>query len=44
MMELLRAFSGFTKPGAKGTCPAFGHVIAQALPREQHPRLLCAEG
>jgi Predicted nucleotide-binding protein containing TIR-like domain len=44
MMKLLRAFSGFTKRGAKGTCPAFGHVIAQALPREQHPRLLFAEG
>jgi hypothetical protein len=44
MMKLLRAFSGFTKPGAKGTCPAFGHVVAQALPREQHPRLLFAEG
>jgi Predicted nucleotide-binding protein containing TIR-like domain len=43
MMELLRAFSGFTKPGAKGTCPAFDQVVAQALPREQHPRLLFAE-
>jgi hypothetical protein len=44
MMELLRAFSGFTRPGAKVALPALGHVIAQALPREQHPRLLFAEG
>jgi Predicted nucleotide-binding protein containing TIR-like domain len=44
MMELLRAFSGFTKPSVKGALPALGHVIAQALPREQHPRLLFAEG
>jgi hypothetical protein len=35
MMELLRAFSGFTRPGAKAALPAFGHVIAQALPREK---------
>ena len=32
MMELLRAFSGFTQPGAKAPLPALGHVIAQALP------------
>jgi hypothetical protein len=32
MMELLRAFSGFTKPCAKVALPALGHVIAQALP------------
>jgi Predicted nucleotide-binding protein containing TIR-like domain len=38
MMELLRAFSGFTKPGAKGGLPALGHVIAQALPREKSAR------
>jgi hypothetical protein len=39
MMELLRAFSGFTKPGAKPALPAaFGHVIAQALPREKGAR------
>jgi Predicted nucleotide-binding protein containing TIR-like domain len=38
MMELLRAFSGFTKPGAKGALPALGPVIAQALPRERHAR------
>ncbi len=38
MMELLRAFSGFTKPGAKAALPAFGHVIAQALPREKGAR------
>jgi hypothetical protein len=43
-MELLRAFSGFTKPSAKGTWPTLSHVIAQARPREQHPRLLFAEG
>jgi predicted nucleotide-binding protein len=35
MMELLRAFGGFTKLGAKGALPALGHVIAQALPREK---------
>jgi hypothetical protein len=35
MMELLRAFSGFTRPGAKGALPALGPVIAQALPREK---------
>jgi Predicted nucleotide-binding protein containing TIR-like domain len=35
MMEVLRAFSGFTKPGAKGALPALGHVIARALPREK---------
>jgi hypothetical protein len=34
MMELLRAFSGFTRPSAKGALPALGPVIAQALPRE----------
>jgi predicted nucleotide-binding protein len=38
MMELLRAFSGFTRPGAKGALPAAGHVIAQALPREKGSR------
>jgi Predicted nucleotide-binding protein containing TIR-like domain len=38
MMELLRAFSGFTKPGAKATLPALGHVIAQTLPREKGVR------
>ena len=38
MMELLRAFSGFTKPGAKAALPALGHVIAQALPREKGVR------
>jgi hypothetical protein len=44
MMELLRAFSGFTKPGAKGALPELGHVIGQPPPREDHPRLLFAEG
>ena len=38
MMELLRAFSGFTKPGAKGALPALGPVIAQTLPREKDAR------
>ena len=38
MMELLRAFSGFAKPGAKGLLPALGHVIARALPREKDAR------
>jgi hypothetical protein len=38
MMDLLRAFSGFTKPGAKAALPALGHVIAQALPREKGVR------
>jgi Predicted nucleotide-binding protein containing TIR-like domain len=38
MMELLRAFSGFTKPGAKVALPALGHVIAQALPGEKGAR------
>ncbi len=38
MMELLRAFSGFTKPAAKAALPALGHVIAQALPREKGAR------
>jgi predicted nucleotide-binding protein with TIR-like domain len=38
MMELLRAFSGFTRPGAKGALPTLGPVIAQALPRERHAR------
>jgi hypothetical protein len=38
MMELLRAFSGFARPGAKGALPALGPVIAQALPRERHAR------
>jgi hypothetical protein len=44
MMELLRAFSGFTRPGAKGALPELGHVIGQPPPREDHPRLLFAEG
>ena len=35
MMELLRAFSGFGRPGATGALPALGHVIAQALPCEK---------
>jgi hypothetical protein len=34
-MELLRAFSGFTKPGAKAALPALDHVIAQTLPGEK---------
>jgi len=34
MMELLRAFSGFTRPSAKGALPALEPVIAQARPRE----------
>jgi hypothetical protein len=34
MMELLRAFSGFTGPAAKGALPPVGHVIAQAPPRD----------
>ena len=38
MMELLRAFSGFTKPGVKAASPTLGHVIAQALPREKGTR------
>jgi predicted nucleotide-binding protein len=38
MMELLRAFSGFTKSAAKAAIPALGHVIAQALPREKGTR------
>jgi Predicted nucleotide-binding protein containing TIR-like domain len=38
MMELLRAFSGFARPGAKAALPALGHVIAQALPREKGAR------
>ena len=38
MMELLRAFSGFTRPSAKGALPALGPVIAEALPRERHAR------
>jgi Predicted nucleotide-binding protein containing TIR-like domain len=38
MMELLRAFSGFTKPGAKAAFPALGHVIAQAPPGEMGAR------
>ena len=38
MMELLRAFSGFIRPGAKAALPALGHVIAQALPREKNAR------
>jgi hypothetical protein len=37
-MELLRAFSGFTRPSAKGVLPALAPVIAQALPRERHAR------
>jgi hypothetical protein len=44
MMELLRTFSGFTKPGAQGALPELGHVIGQPPPREDHPRLLFAEG
>jgi hypothetical protein len=39
MMELLRAFSGFTKPGAKAAWPGLDHMIAQAPSREQHPHL-----
>ena len=39
MMELLRVFSGFTKPGAKGALPTLGHVIAQAMPREKGARV-----
>ena len=38
MMELLRAFGDFTRPGAKGALSALGHVIAQALPREKGTR------
>jgi Predicted nucleotide-binding protein containing TIR-like domain len=38
MMELLRAFSGFTRPGTKDVLPALGHVIAQALPHENGAR------
>jgi Predicted nucleotide-binding protein containing TIR-like domain len=38
MMELLRAFGGFTKPGAKPALPALGHVIAQVLPRDKGAR------
>jgi hypothetical protein len=38
MMELLRAFGGFTRAGSKGPLPALGHVIAQALPREKDTR------
>jgi hypothetical protein len=38
MMELLRAFTGFTKPGVKAALPTLGHVIAQALPREKGAR------
>jgi predicted nucleotide-binding protein len=38
MMELLRAFGGFTRPGTKGALSALGHVIAQALPREKGTR------
>jgi hypothetical protein len=38
MMELLRAFGGFIRPGAKVALPALGHVIAQVLPREKVPR------
>jgi hypothetical protein len=38
MMDLLRAFSGFTKPGAKAALPSLGHVLAQALPREKGVR------
>jgi hypothetical protein len=38
MMEILRAFSGFTRPGAKAALPALGHVIAQAPPREKGAR------
>jgi hypothetical protein len=29
MMELLRAFGGFTRPGAKAALPELGHVIAR---------------
>jgi hypothetical protein len=36
MMELLRAFSGFTRPSAKGALPALGHRDrAGAAPRER---------
>jgi hypothetical protein len=38
MMELLRTFSGFTRPGAKAALHALGHVIAQVLPREKGAR------
>jgi hypothetical protein len=38
MMEILRAFSGFTRPGAKAALPALGHVIAQTPPREKGAR------
>jgi Predicted nucleotide-binding protein containing TIR-like domain len=38
MMELLRAFSGFTRSGAKAALPDLGHVIAQALPRSEGTR------
>ena len=38
MMELLRAISGFTKPGAKAAPPALDHVIAQTLPGEKGAR------
>jgi Predicted nucleotide-binding protein containing TIR-like domain len=38
MMELLRAFSGFTQPGAKAALPALGHVIAQALRHDEAGR------
>jgi hypothetical protein len=35
MMELLRAFSGFTKPDGKIALPPLGPVITRALPREK---------
>jgi hypothetical protein len=38
IMDLLRAFSGFSRPGAKNVLPAPGHVIAQALPHEKSAR------
>jgi hypothetical protein len=34
MIELLRAFSGFTRPGANGVLPTLSHVIARRLPRD----------
>jgi hypothetical protein len=38
MMELLRAFGGFTPPDAKDGLPALGHVIAEALPGDTGAR------
>jgi hypothetical protein len=34
MIELLRAFSGFTRPGANGVLPTLSHVMARRLPRD----------